>query len=208
MPESTVQVTEGAGKKLHTFNRTIGTNSVEDEIVVQGEPYLASYICNFSAGGAAISLATANSHVMQIMAGATLKVRIRRIEIWQHVMATTAVMAAFAIVRLSTAGTGGTVQTVASMDAADPAPGATCMSLPTVKGTETQFAVFGTGPLEQTIGTGINQPQPLAVWDFDRLRSKSLIIAAGTANGIAVKNLAAYAAATVWVNVWLDEANF
>ena len=78
MAESIVQVTEGSGKKLHTFNRTIGANSVEDEVVLLGENYLASYMIV-----AAASAATANSHVLQIMAGASLKVRVRRIEVQQ-----------------------------------------------------------------------------------------------------------------------------
>jgi hypothetical protein len=58
------------------------------------------------------------------------------------------------------------------------------------------------------LGASPSSTNPILVWDFDRPRSKPLIIAAGATNGIAVKNLNAIAAATVFINVWLDESNF
>jgi len=208
MPESLVQVTEGSGKLLHTFQRTIGANTVEDEVLITGENYLASYICNLGNGGAAVSTATANSHLVQVMAGATLKVRVRRIELWQSVMATTAAIGTIGIYRLTTAGTGGTVQAVSALDTSDAAAGATCMSLPTAKGTETTPIAFGTVDWMQTVTASNPFAQPVFVLDFDRPRSKPLIIPAGAANGIAVKCITAVAAATVWVNVFIDESNF
>jgi hypothetical protein len=203
--ESIVQVTSGSGPKLHTFQRTIGANNVEDEVVLFGENYLATYTVE-----AAPSTATAASHLLQIMAGASLKVRIRRIEVHQLVAATTAAIMNLSILRLSTAGTGGTAVTPMPLDPSDAASGMTAMTLPTAKGTEVGANVIAGAPcyLIQTIGASTPFNNPIAVWDFDRPRSKPLIIAAGVANGICIKNTAAHAGASVLINVWADESNF
>ena len=203
MPESLVQVTEGSGKKLHTFQRTIGANSIEDEVTLLGENYLASYTVV-----AAASAATGLSHVCQIMAGATLKVRIRRVEVWQTAALTTGVITNFQLFRLTTAGTGGGAVTPNPLDTTDAASGATAMTLPTAKGVEGANIAAGYGYAIQTIGAATYTNPLLAAWDFDRPRSKPLIIPAGAANGIAVKNNAAYAGLTVVTMVWLDESNF
>ena len=203
MAEAFVNVTEGSGKKLHTFNRTIGANSVEDEVVLLGENYLASYVAN-----GAMSTATANSHLMQIMAGASLKVRIRRIEITQQTLATTAAFGVISIYRLTTAGTGGTALTPALLDPGDGASGATQMQLPTVKGTEGANVYTAAAYFMQTAGASSIMPVPMFVADFDRPRSKPLIIAAGTTNGVAIKMETAIAAAVVRVDIWFDESNF
>lgn len=207
MAESFVNVTEGSGKKLHTFNRTIGANDVHDEAVILGEQYLASYMATPNTLGG-VTTATANSHLFQIMAGSSLKVRIRRIELMQLAMATTVLMMETRLYRLSTAGTGGTAHTPAPLDPSDSASGATCMTLPTAKGTEGSIVAWGAPYMMQTLTASAERDQPIAVWDFDRPRSKPLIIAAGTANGIAVKNVTAVAAATILFNVWFDESNF
>ena len=204
MAESIVQVTEGTGKKLHTFNRTIGANSIEDEVVLLGENYLASYTVTT----AGVSTATANSHTLQIMAGASLKVRIRRIEVWLYNPATAAAITQVDLFRLTTAGTGGTVITPAVMDPAEAAAGATAMVLPTAKGTEGVLIRRAVPYLLQTVAASIGTMGPIIDWDFDRPRSKPLIIAAGTANGMAVKWVSAAAAGQVQVNVIFDESNF
>lgn len=209
MAESLVQVTEGSGKKLHTWNRTIGANSVEDEYVLLGENALASYVISSSFGiPGGVSTATANSHLLQIMAGASLKVRVRRIEVHQAVAATTAALMHTQILRLTTAGTGGTVIGFAGLDPTDAASGATVMTLPTVKGTEGTGIVSTHAYMMQTIAASAQLGQPIAVWDFDRPRSKPLILAAGTTNGIAVKNVTAIAGGAVTVVAWVDESSF
>lgn len=203
MAESFVNVTEGAGKKLHTFQRTVGANTVEDEVVVQGEPYLASYTVSVSN----TLTTTVNAHMLQIMAGTTLKVRIRRIEISQSVLATTVGYLGLQILRLSTAGTGGTAITPSPLEAADGASGATAMTLPTVKGTEGASLWQGVTVMEQTFATSDKMGQPLSI-EWDRTRSKPIIIAAGTANGICLKITAAVAASALQMTVWFDESNF
>lgn len=208
MAESIVQVTEGSGKKLHTFNRTIGANSVEDEVVILGENYLTSYVATSGFVVGSVSTATANSHLMQIMAGASNKVRIRRIALWQNTMATTVTMMDVRVYRLTTAGTGGSAITPAPLDPSDGASGATAMTLPTVKGTESTGIVPGTMYMMQTLAASAQLNQPGLFWEFDLTHTKPLIINAGTTNGIAIKNITAVAAASVVINVWLDESSF
>ena len=203
MAESIVQVNSGSGPKLHSYQRTIGSNNVEDEVVLFGEPYLASYTVSADA-----SAATANSHLLQLMAGSTNKTRVRRIEIWQETVATAAAIMDTRLYRLTTAGTGGTVQGENALDPSDGGYGGAAMTLPTVKGTEGGFIALARPYLIQTIGASLGIWQPILVWDFDRLRSKPLMIAAGTANGIAIKNVTAHAAAQVRITVFFDESNF
>ena len=204
MAETIVQVTEGAGKKLHAFDRVIGANTVLDEVVLLGDSYLASYNIVPLAG---LSTATANSHLIQIMAGASLKVRIRRIEIMQTTAVTTAGLVQMVLLRLTTAGTGGTVVTPSPLDPGDAASGMTAMTLPTVKGAEAAFIAYAAPYMIQTIGASSTLANPIVVLDFDRLHTKPLIIAAGAANGVALKILSAAAAGTVEITVWADESN-
>jgi hypothetical protein len=204
MAESIVQVSEGVGKKLHTFNRTIGANSVEDEVTLLGENYLASYTVQTGP----ISTATAASHILQIMAGAALKVRIRQVVLWQQAGVTAAVLADFRLHRLTSAGTGGGALNAAAMDPADAASGVTAMTLPTVKGAEGTLMALANPYMIQTVPASLASFGQLVVWDFDRPRSKPLIIAAGVANGLAIKNTLAIAAGQVTCYVLLDESNF
>lgn len=204
MAESIVQINEGTGKKLHTFNRTIGANSVEDEVIIEGEPYLAGYTVSDDTR----STATANSHLWQVMAGASLKVRVRRIEIFQSVMATAAVLIELRLYRLSTAGTGGGALTGVALDPGDAAAGFAGMSLPTVKGTETGLIGVVKPYMMQTIAASNQLTNPIYVFDFERFRSKPLIINAGTTNGIAIKNVTAVAGGSLGVLMYLDESNF
>lgn len=204
MAESFIQLApDSTGKKAHTFDRTIGANTVQDEVILEGEQYLASY--TVSAGA---SIATLDSHPLQIMAGASLKVRVRRIEIYQSVVATTAALGSLSIFRLTTAGTGGGAVTPALLDPADSASGATAMTLPTAKGTEGTRVWLGIVYWLQTVSASTPLPQPSIVIDFDQPRAKPLIIAAGTSNGIAIKNETAIAGASVRIVAWISESNF
>ena len=178
MAESIVQVApDSTGKKLHTISYTVGANTVEDEVTVPGPYPWAAY----SAYGTALSGATAASHIMQIMAGATLKVRITKILI--HEIAATVGTVRFEIVRLTSAGTGGGAITPSKLDNADAAAGATMMSLPGVKGAEGAFL----WPI--TVGSAGAAPQSAvneSTWTAHP-NSKPIIIPAGVANGIALK---------------------
>lgn len=204
MSESNVAVTEGAGKKLHTNQRSIGGNTVEDEYMLVGEPFLATYVLPT---GASTSIATANDHVIQVMAGASLNVYIRRIQVWQSVLATTAAITSWDIFTLSSAGTGGTVLTNRAFDSTDAGAGATGMSLPTVKGTEVGRMWVGQTTVMQTAPTAGGSNLLFDI-NFEQLRTKALRIPAGTANGIALKILTATAGASVRVAVYFSEANY
>jgi hypothetical protein len=196
--ESFVNVTEGSGKKLHTFQRTIGANNVEDEIVLIGEPNLATYIVPFTA-----SVATANAHLIQVMAGASLNLYVRRIYVAQGTFSSTS-GSNFVIIRLTTAGTGGGAVTIAARDTAD-TPGATAMTLPTVKGTE-GAALEGINIIFGAAATTFAVP-PTADFRFES-RGKALRIPAGVANGFALKSTNACAGNVVTGWVEFSEANF
>lgn len=203
MPESIVQVTEGTGKKLHTFNRTIGANSVEDEVVLLGEQYVTTYSV---VPGAVTTTTTLNSHMLQIMAGASLVVYVRRIAIYQLLAAAAYTPAQIQIRRLTTAGTGGTAGTLAAFDSTDAAAGAATMVLPAVKGTEGAVLWDSVMTVQGVAAAGLRD----LVWEFnaDRLRTKAIRIPAGTANGICVKNATAVATSTYIILALISESNF
>ncbi|HET7029963.1 MAG TPA: hypothetical protein VFI34_05595 [Candidatus Limnocylindrales bacterium] len=197
MSESLVQVTEGVGKKLHTNQRTIGGNAVEDEYMLPGEFALASY--SVSAG--TISLATANSHLLEIMAGAANAVRIRRI-VATPSAATAVTTARIDILRVTTAGTGGTAVTPRPYDTADAAL-ATAMVLPTAGGVEgvtlrSESCLIGSATLPNS-----------RWWEWSQHPGmKPIIIPAGATNGIVLKNMVAVAGCTVSVTVEFVETAF
>lgn len=200
MAESIVQVTEGTGKKLHTWSRTIGANTVEDEYVIPGEYPNPAY----NIVGGSVAFSTANSHILQVMASASLKVRVRRVRIYQTVAATALAFFSMELWRLTTAGTGGTSITPRPFDTADAAAGCTAMTLPTVKGTESvqldnmTFTVVGAA----TAGAGL-------VWEWEQHPgTPPLIIPTGAANGLAWKNISSAAAGSMRVIVEAVESAF
>ena len=195
MAESIVQVTEGVGKKLHTNSYTVGANTVEDEFMVPGPFPYATY----TVYATAVSGATGASHVMQLMAGASLKVRIARITV--QMIAVPVNANRLEIVRLTTAGTGGTAVTARPFETSDAAAGAAGMTLPTVKGTEGVFL----GSLAPTLATAVGSTTK---WEWvQHPNSKPIIIPTGTANGIALK-AAGLAASTYDIEILFVETAF
>jgi hypothetical protein len=206
MAETFVNVTEGSGKKLHAFDKTIGANTVLDEVELQGEPYLAAYSTNVGSAGS--SIATAADHVLTLNAGASLNVYVRRIIVYQSVIATTAAIARFELWSTTTAApTGGTASTPFRMDNGDVASGATAMALPTAKGTESRRFWVGSYMVTQTVPTAGGSTLMFDI-NFDQLKHKSFIIPAGTTNGMAFKNMVATAGASIAVNIFFSEASF
>jgi hypothetical protein len=204
--DSTVQVAEGVGKLLRFVQRSINGSNVQIQGVHTEEPALDSYI--LSSG--IVLLTTAASHVLQLMAGATKNVYVRRIQVWQVGLATAAAIDEFQLVRLTTAGTGGTVVTPKLLDATDAAVGATGMTLPTVKGAEGNILFDRTALILQTLPTALPPGEATKILDFDftRERLKGIRITAGAANGLALKNIAARAVGSVLVEATFTEANF
>lgn len=202
-----IQVTEGSGKRLATgATYTENSQTVRDEKAIFGEQYLASYAGVLSSS---VSLATANDHILQLMAGASLNVYVRRLIVYQSVLVTTAANLNFQFRRVTTAGTGGTAITPVPFDTADSASGATLMTLPTAKGTESSILSMFMAQLIQTVPTGGSGQNPVLIdksWDI--LRQKCPRIPAGTANGLVLKNLAAAAGANVYAVIEFVEAPF
>lgn len=197
MAESIVQVTEGTGKKLHTNQRTIGGNNVEDEFVLLGEYPLATS----SVTAVGVSLATATDHLLQLMAGASLNVRVRKIKITMSA-ATAVTTARIDVLRLTTAGTGGTAVTARPFDTAD-TPGATAITIPGVKGTE-GVTLYSEAILIGSATLPFNRPFEWTATPNE----KGILIPAGITNGIVLKNQVAVAGCTASIVVEFVETSF
>lgn len=203
MAEAALAVTAGSGTNVHTNSRTIAAATMLDQFVLPGEYPYATY----SVIASNISVGTANDHILQIMAGASLNVRIRRIFIEQATNGSSGTLAQFSILRLTTAGTGGTAVTPAKFDTADSAAGATGMTLASSKGTESTELMRTYMPFRQAISTTQTQIDETFQW-VQSPNGKPIIIAAGTSNGIAIKSLTAITTATVGIYVEIVETAF
>lgn len=202
-----IRVTEGSGKYLAAgATYTENALTVRDEKAILGEPYLASY----SFVTPSISIATANAHLLQIMAGSSNAVYLRRLRVYQSVLVTTAAIATWELWLLSTAGTGGGTVTGAKRFTTDGAYSGAAMTLPTAKGTEATKLWSGTCQLIQTVGTGGAGLNTLLVDEAldDALRAQPIRIPAGTANGIAMKWVSASTGASAIVDMLVTEAPF
>lgn len=202
MAESVVEVTAGSGTKLHTNSKTVGANTVHDGFYLPGEFPLASYV----ALGASISLGTANDHIIQLMAGASLNVKIRRIKVEQSSNATTASATSLSIMRLTTAGTGGSGVTPAAFDPNDTA-GATARTLPSSKGTEGTEILRAAMVWRQAVAASGAQYDDYYEW-IQLPHQKPITILAGTSNGICIKSTSAVAGATVHVTIEFVESSY
>jgi hypothetical protein len=190
-----------ATRKFHTIQRSNGTDTVEQYVQLLGEAHLLTYTIVTGAVG----VVGANSHPLEIMAGSTYRVGVQWIYVTQAVNATSTQQIQWQVFRLNSAGTGGGAVTPGPTDPADAASGATAMTLPTVKGTETGQIWNDTKLVHATIATvGINSPGLMI--DFRGLRHKALWIAAGTSNGVALKNVTSDAACTVRIMACIVES--
>lgn len=182
MSASSLQVTPGSGLRLSTNSYTEGAVTVHDQKVILGEPYEATYVTSFDA----VSVASAGQFV-NLMAGASLPVYVRRIYLAQQGYTTTAVWQ-IRIYRLTTAATGGAAPGVSPLDTTDAAAGATVMQLPTGSGTEAALLHLRSMVFAATSTTALANPggQVLDL-SFPNQGRKSLRIPAGTANGITIK---------------------
>ena len=203
MTEAAITITPGSGLDLHGNSRTITATTKVDQYVLMGEFAYASYV----ALAAGISIATTDSHVIQLCAGASLNVRVRSIRIEQNANATTASSSQLSLYRLSTAGTGGGSVTPRPYDTADSASGATAMTLPSSKGTESLELFRIAMNWRQTIATTGTQSDDSWQWT-QHPGMKPIIIAAGTSNGLALKALSGIAGCTVNVIIEFVETAY
>lgn len=174
--------TDSVGKKLAAGTYTENSQTVYDQKVIPGEAYVPVYMV--VASGLAT---TAAGHQIEIMAGSTLNVRIRRIVMTQNGASAGVNAVSFQIWRLTTAGSGGTAITPQPLQTTDIAAGATAMSLASSKGTESVQL------WQETVWMGTAAiPTPNSALRWQQLDfSKPIVIPAGVTNGIAIKQVAA-----------------
>jgi hypothetical protein len=191
-------------KNAHTWQRLVGATNVEDEFVLPGEFPYPSYIAEPATG---VSCAAAGDDVAQLMAGVSLNVRIRRIRVEQFALITTSISTQLQVFKVTTAGTGGTAITPTKADNGDSASGATAASgVPNAtRGTAGAMFLQRTFWPVQTVPVGgTNAP----FWEWvEQPGMKPLIIPAGAANGIVIRNPTARAALTVsWEIEFIETA--
>jgi len=195
MARSAINITEGAGKALDTFQRTVGGTALEGQIVILGLPFVATY----SVVASSISTATSAAHVLELMAGVTNHVRVESFRIKQVVSAGAAAMLSIQLLRLTTAGTGGTGVTARPYDTADTVS-ATAMTLAAVKGTEG----VQLGQIDIPLRAAIVAAEYEYIWTTPP-GVKPLIIPAGTANGLTWKIVTGVATSTISIVVTFSE---
>lgn len=206
MAESLVQVTEGSGKKLHTWSRTIGANTVEDEFTIPGEYPMAAYILSTASN---VGGATTGDDLLQLMAGASLNLRIRRVRI-ESAGITAAAIATFQLARVTSAGTGGTAITPVKFDNADAAAGATGASGVPNASHGTIGSIFFTRsmyPVQTPGAAGGPSPNPFWEW-VQQPGMKPIIVPAGTTNGIVIRNSVGRAGSAYYLEMEFVETSF
>lgn len=198
-----IQVTEGSGKRMATgATYTENAQTVRDEKVILGEPYLAAYVLN----SGVIAVSTTAAHTFQIMAGASLKVRILGIRVEQDGLASAASILRLQGFRLTSAGTGGTAFTPAPLDPGDSAAGATGMTQPSAKGTEGTRLFDAIVPL---VSAWPNVAPAWEQWFTPDKGLKPIVIPAGTANGFVLKvNAGITTNPSVTMSYWFTETPF
>lgn len=200
MTEATLAVTAGSGTLLRTDTKTISSNTVHREFMLIDDWSLPTYTVT----AAGVATTTAASHLMQLMAGSSLNVRIRRIRVTQNAAAGSVSVYPLQLVRVTTAGTGGTAITARPYDTAASAAGAAGMTLPSAKGTE------GNILWDESIWLATGAiPGVLNKFEWVQLpNSQPLIIAAGTSNGIVIKNTSGIATSTLDIAVEFTETSY
>ena len=200
--DSVVNVNEGVnGKNLHYIQRSIASNTDYQQAVVVSEAYLPTYSI---ATSTAVSTATAASHLVQVMAGPLNRVLIRRVLVTQLVGAGSATAAVLQLVRLTSAGTGGTPITPTALDPTSSVSAVASQTLPSSKGSEGSVIWTSVGNVLQT--PAVAGEEYVIDWQWDDPRKQPPTIAAGVANGLALKLVTAVATGTVHILVEYSEA--
>lgn len=198
---SFVPITDNAAasRKIRHVQRTDGADTVEEAAVALSEPFLPTYRI---ASATAVAVTPADSHLLQIFAGASLRVGVRRILVFQVAAANSTSNDEIALYRTNSAGTGGTAVTPVPLDPADSAADCAARLLVSSKGTETTLVDYRQMILHATNTTiGLN---PVA--DFDFRTDKALWLPVNT--GLVVKNLTADSSATLRFVAQIVEADW
>jgi len=181
-------------KRLHTNQRTIASNAREDQYFLRGQPAYPSYTVVVNA----VSTATTNDHLLQIMADGTNYTRLVRYSVSNANNKPASLSALqIAVYRLTTAGTGGTAKAEAAYDDADNYTG-DIRYLPSSKGTEGQLIHRFWTNWPSTAST--SAPLYSYTWEMAPYM-KPLIFGNSSSDGIAFKVLTAVASMDVSVQV-------
>lgn len=191
MTQSAIGVSTGTDKYLNSNSRSIGGTAREEQVVLEGQSALPTY--NIQVDDA--SVATANAHILQVMADGSNYSRLVRwsMEFTDDIPAAADILKV-GLYRLSTAGTGGTTVNDAPYDTADSYSG-DMRTLPSSKGTE--------GQLLQTVYLPIlSTADPVArryVWEPPPY-GKPIVFGTGTSDGLAWKVIDNISSAAVTIS--------
>ena len=161
----------------------------------------------YSAMATSQTTAATNPHLLQVMAGASLNLRVKRIRVKQIGNATTGGRYVLGIFRLTSAGTGGGAITPAPFRASDGASGAAAMSSPSSKGSEGSQLMETSVVLRQGVATAGSPTDDFWEW-VPQPGEEPIFIPAGAANGIAVKGDTSVAGSTLDVLIEFTEAAY
>lgn len=199
-PHTYIGVNEGTARKISGVTRSIGSNDVTQMDAAVTLPYVPTYTVVTSSP---VPLATASSHVFQLMGSTINRNLLRWIEVTQVGVAASAKQVEFEVRRLDTAGTGGTTLTPNPVDQVDPVTTTRGMTLPSSKGTEDELLGKRAGPV-LTAPTAGHARVVRFEW-VDDVTTKPVTVSAGGTSGIALKNLQTDTTATVLVEVGFQE---
>ena len=186
-------------KLLDTMARSIGGSTVQQQMVLLGEPIEQTY--TFTAQNVATT--TSASHLAFVQGDGTLYTRVHWFEIEQQTLAGGAATAEVRVYRTTTAGTGGTTISCYPVDGGDTSPYAgVAMTLPTAKGTEgvliyqCRLPILAAAPV-----TAIRR------WE-QNIYEKPWIIAPATTNGLAWKLITGIATSTVNITIGFSTSTY
>ena len=190
MTDSVIGVSTGTDKYLGSTSRSVGGTAREEQYIIEGQATLPTY----SIIADDVSVATANDHLIQIMADGTNYTRLvsLRVEPTEDAPASNGYIK-LGLYRLTTAGTTGTALNDAPYDTADSYAG-DMRTLPGSKGTEGQllrtfYMSMTTAPADEASPKYIEWTPPAG--------GKPIVFGNGTGDGIALKIIDNLASASV-----------
>lgn len=210
MPESFINLTEGSGKKAHTFQRVIGANTVEDEVWPLAELSPAAYLLTTPSAG--VSMGTADTHLLAYQCPSNFFTYVRWIRVYQLAAATAAGTTVLELVRIRTitgAGGGSNID-AAKLDATDQQSGffQGVAGGTTQKGLEYVVMDRVSAQFTQTIAAQSGGMLPQMIAEFRPTPRGPLMRLHPAESGLVVRNVAARAGATVLIEMSYSLANW
>lgn len=193
MSISSIGVTEGTDKYLHTNSRSIGGTARQEQATFPAQSPNAT----FSVVADDVSVATANDHILQIMADGTNYSRLVgfTLEPTDDVPAADDILKV-SLYRVTTAGTGGSSIGEGSYDDSESYSG-DIQSIPSSKGTEGSLLWTGYLPVDSAYA-GVNGQRMLR-WE-PKPSAKPIVFGPDTTDGLVWKVIDAVASCAVCIN--------